>query len=100
MTTKRNKIMPMIPDVKAAVQVLGGPTAVAEWLGIGQSAVSMWIIRGYVSGDSSLPVYRTLIERGYTRIAPDVFGYDDWSHTLMPRVRLRPRKAAKSRRAA
>jgi hypothetical protein len=96
MAARRKKAMPAITNVKEAIQALGGPVAVGQALNIGQSAVSMWIIRGQVSPSGSLPVYRSLIDRGYSRISPAVFGYKSWGDTIIPRLRIRKPRLKKA----
>ncbi len=40
---------PCITTIEELVDALGGPSAVADWLGISQPAVSNWITRNYIA---------------------------------------------------
>jgi len=57
-----------------AINVLGGATALAAALGVRQSAVSNWLIRGVVPADKCLPIQRaTKDEVTCYELRPDIF---------------------------
>lgn len=66
----------MLTSVNEVVDALGGPSAVGSHYGIGQSAVSNWILRGYVPPGWHLRIYLRLKRMGF-KAHPSVFGLDE-----------------------
>lgn len=81
----RHKRPILLRTCKEAVDILGGPTAVAKWLGLDQSTISGWIIRKQIGRGWHLHVYLTLQNAGY-EVLPAVFGVDAWPDIIKPRV--------------
>lgn len=83
-------------DAKDVIRELGGPTAVAAWLGVDQSTVSTWGMRGEIGRGWRMHVYWSLRDRGFREqdIPPRAFGVDDWKTIIMPRLRKAKRRAA------
>ena len=69
-------LLPMQYDINSIyelVDTLGGDTKVASWLGISQSAVSQWKLRGQIATGWHIRLLAELTRRGKT-INPAVFG--------------------------
>ncbi len=81
----------MLSTAKDAIKVLGGPTAVANWLHLDQSTVSSWSVRGEIARGWEQHIYWSLRDRGYPHknISPSIFGLVDWKQVVMPRPRKR-----------
>ncbi len=62
-----------IDTIASLVDALGGPSAVADWLGISQSAVSNWIMRDEIPPGWHLRLYLKSEELGW-RVDPRLFG--------------------------
>ena len=71
----------MLTTIADVVKAFGGTSGMAEWAGIGASAVSNWIDRDQIPPGWHFRIYRDAAALGFG-IDPSVF--DD---------RLRPRKA-------
>jgi hypothetical protein len=87
------------PKVRTAtdvIKLLGGPTAVAAWLGLDQSTVSGWGARGEIGRGWRLHVYWSLRDRGYreNEIPAKAFGVTDWKQIIMPKCRKSRKRAA------
>lgn len=54
----------MVGTVRELVEVLGGTSAVARWLGIQPSAVSMWIERDHIPPGWHLRLFLECTSRG------------------------------------
>lgn len=80
---KRRKAR-MITNAKEAIEVLGGPKAVAAWLGTTADNVMMMRHRGYVARGYHLHFYVTLQEMGH-QMGPSLFGLATFDHLRMPR---------------
>lgn len=76
----------MIRTAKEAINALGGPTQVADWLHLDQSTVSAWGTRGEIGRGWHLYIYFSLRRRGF-QVAPTVFGVSDWADVQMPTKR-------------
>ena len=72
-----------IASVEQLIDVLGGPTDVGKWLGIKQSAVSNWKLRGEIPPGWHLRLYFAAKDRGFA-LRKDVFGYDPSPQTRGP----------------
>lgn len=79
----------MMHNAKDVITALGGPTAVANWLGLDQSTVSGWGIRGAVGRGYRLHIYWSLRDRGFRErdIPAKAFGLSGWDKVIMPKVR-------------
>lgn len=55
-----------ITSIEGLVKALGGTTAVADWLGVQPSAVSMWIDRGHIPPGWHLRLFLRCAEKGVT----------------------------------
>ena len=86
----------MMHNAKDVIGALGGPTAVANWLGLDQSTVSGWGLRGAVGRGYRLHVYWSLRDRGHRErdIPAKAFGLDDWNEVIMPKLRKQRGKRA------
>lgn len=78
----------MIKTAGEAIDACGGNAAVARWLDVGPSLVSGWRSRG-ISRNFAMHFYAELVEKKRHRLAPQVFGLDDWGMVLMPDKRGR-----------
>lgn len=65
-----------ITSIDALIRALGGPSAVGEWLGITQEAVSNWKARDNIPPGWHQRLGLALRKKGLT-IDPRVFGLDD-----------------------
>lgn len=63
-----------IGSIDELISALGGPTALGEHLGVGASAVSNWIARGYIPTGWHLRLYLEVERRGLS-IDLSVFGF-------------------------
>jgi hypothetical protein len=89
----------LITNSKEAIEALGGHHAVAKWLGTTPDNVLMMRHRGYVARGFHLHFYITLKQRGH-QLAPSLFGLDSFDALIMPKIKVRPRKAVDSRACA
>ena len=64
-----------IVTVDRLINALGGPTAVGKWLGIKQSAVSNWSLRGEIPPGWHLRLYMEAQKRGF-RVDDELFGLE------------------------
>jgi hypothetical protein len=85
--TKREK-MQSISTAKQAIDALGGPKAVATWLGTSPDAVLMMRHRGNIARGYHLHFWVTLKSMGLA-IEPSLFGLDTFDELLMPQLRMR-----------
>lgn len=90
---RSNRILKSVQEV---VDALGGPSAVGARWGIGQSAVSNWILRGYLPPGWHLRIYLTLKRMGL-RAHPSVYGLEEDEDPLPDR---RSKRRTESRVAA
>ena len=86
-----------IISVDHLVDALGGPTKVGEWLGINQSAVSMWKIRGEIPPGWHLRIYLEAEARGFS-LSERVFGYEvaDIDRSAASKKKTQPRERARA----
>lgn len=83
-----------LTSIADVVKAFGGTSGMAEWAGIGASAVSNWIDRDQIPPGWHFRMYRDAQSRGY-EIDPAVF--DD---RLRPRPKTPTKSASQSSRAA
>lgn len=86
----------MMHNAKDVITALGGPTAVANWLGLDQSTVSGWGLRDAVGRGYRFHIYWSLRDRGYTekQIPAKAFGLSSWDDVIMPKLRRSKAKKA------
>lgn len=65
--------MKMIKSIDELVEVFGGDTSLADFLGISQSAVAQWKVRGQIAAGWHLRLLAELTKRGRSA-HPSVFG--------------------------
>lgn len=68
--------MKIIRSIDELVDEFGGDTSLAEYLGISQSAVAQWKIRGSIAAGWHLRLFAELTKRGRT-VHPSVFGLSE-----------------------
>lgn len=85
--------MSMITTIDDLVDEFGGDTAMAEFLGITQSAVAQWKVRGQIASGWHLRLLAELKRRGCI-VDPSVFGLtEEEARGLFPRRRAEARVA-------
>lgn len=67
------EVMKQITTIPELIDALGGDTAVADMLGISQSAVAHWKLRNQIASGWHMRLLSELIERDY-RVDKKVFG--------------------------
>jgi hypothetical protein len=88
--------MAVIRTIDELVEEFGGDTALAELLGITQSAVAHWKIRGQIAAGWHLRLLAELQRRGFT-VEPSVFGLTDReAEGLFPKRRPKTRADARA----
>lgn len=85
--------MSQLETIQAVVDRLGGTFGTAIKLGLGESAVGNWIVRGRIPPLHYLAISRALAKVGATA-SPGVFGFRDYTQTSpVSRSALRTRGA-------
>lgn len=75
-----------LKTVDEVIDAFGGNTVLAEWLGIGDTAVSNWRERKSIPSGWHLRLYLEAEARGWF-IDPKLFGLEEWA------IRRRPSRA-------
>lgn len=89
--------MKMIRTIDELVSEFDGDTSLAEFLGISQSAVAQWKVRGQIASGWHLRLLAELTRRGRT-VHPEVFGLtEDEAGVLFDK--LRPKRRPEIRAA-
>jgi hypothetical protein len=78
-----------INSIDELVDALGGPKAIATWLGISQAAVSLWKSRGHIPPGWHIRLYAAALRRGKS-VNPAVFGIDPQDMAPLALMALRP----------
>lgn len=71
-----------VARVRAAIRRLGGPSHVAQEMGITQGSVSGWALDGEVSPGYALSVYKSLEALG-DNPSPRLFGRRSWKEVII-----------------
>lgn len=75
-----------VTKARDAVRLMGGPTAVGRWWGIGHSGVCDMVRRDRISGPHHLQTYFYLTHMGH-KISPKLFGLATWKELFPPNAR-------------
>jgi hypothetical protein len=84
--------MKHLGTVEAVVDAMGGPGPTADWAGLGTSAVSNWIARGFIPPGWHWEMAEELRRRGF-EVDPSVFGKRSPSSGRNPKHRAEARVA-------
>jgi hypothetical protein len=70
----KHKSPKSLKTVPAVIKALGGPSAIAEWTGMGTTAVGRWNDWGFIPPAWYYEIVTRLAEQGYG-VDPTVFGF-------------------------